>query len=144
MSSIARTVAVGVALVVGAGSGVGVCPAAAAAQIVSVVRSPGTTQRPPVVAAPVDTSSAPVRHPTTQLTDLTAWVDSAVIVYRGTADSVEVKPTPAPKHADSVRHVAPTHHRTPVRPSSNNIAIGPYHASSLKGPVELRGAGIVQ
>jgi hypothetical protein len=95
MSSIVRVVAVGIAL----------CPLTAAAQIASIVRPPGARAAPRAAAAPVDTSSAQARHPTTQLTNLTAWVDSAVTANDRPSDSVAATTdtTPAP-------HVAPAHH----------------------------------
>lgn len=84
MPSIARMVVVVIALV---------CPAVAGAQIASVVRPPGQ-RRAPVKAEPYDTSTAEVRHPTTQLTALTAWVDSAVAANEGAADVPGALPAP--------------------------------------------------
>jgi hypothetical protein len=89
MSSLARVVAVGMAL----------CPLTVAAQIASIVRPPAA--RGAARAAPVstDTSSEQTRHPTTQLTSLTAWVDSAVAANQGPNDSATVTDTAAAPHA---------------------------------------------
>jgi sortase A len=104
----ARMAAVGVALV-GTVGAAHVCPSTAAAQIASVVRPPSSRNARP--ATPLDTSTAQVNHPTTQLTGLTAWVDSAVLANARVSDSARADTaaaphagpgTLAPKHAASV------------------------------------------
>lgn len=89
MSSIARMVVVVIAMALA-------CPTGAGAQIASIVRPPGGKRAPAAQPTPYDTSTAQVRHPTTQLTNLTTWVDSAVVANEGTTDVVPAgAPAPA-------------------------------------------------
>jgi LPXTG-site transpeptidase (sortase) family protein len=113
MSSIARMTAV-----VLVASWAGAFPASAAAQIASVVRPPTVARAPRVVAPPSDT--AQVRHPTTQLTGLTAWVDSAVTANdSGTASGVGRRESGV---GTSVPNAAPARHVTAVRSASSTSA----------------------
>lgn len=52
-------------------------PATVQAQFAGVTPPPARRAAAPAPVAAVDTTHAVARHPTTQLTDLTAWVDSA-------------------------------------------------------------------
>jgi hypothetical protein len=86
---------VGLAVATGIAVGVWLTPTAGA-QIASVVRPPSAPRTVASRPAAYDTSTAQVRHPTTQLTGLTAWVDSAVAANESTSDVVA--PTPAAGH----------------------------------------------
>ena len=142
MSSIARMTAV-----VLVASWAGAFRTTAAAQIASVVRPPTVARAPRVVAPLSDT--AQVRHPTTQLTDLTAWVDSAVTAQSGTASGVGSRESGV---GNAAPNAAPVRHATsasPVRGASarfQNGARAPDTASLLPaivlvGVVAL-GAGV--
>src|SRR5271163_979642 len=89
MSSIARMVGVG-----GAWAMIWLGPVVAGAQIASVVPPPGA-RRAHARPAAYDTAPAQTRHPTTQLTGLTAWVDSAVTANESTRDVPAAPSAPA-------------------------------------------------
>jgi hypothetical protein len=129
MSNIARIVLVVIALVCPPL----VCPADAGAQIASVVRPPGQ-RHVPVKAEPYDTGTVQVRHPTTQLTDLTAWVDSAVVANQGAGDTSNAAPATA---SPTKTEVAPR--GAAARPASavrfHNGASAPDTASLLPAMV---------
>jgi hypothetical protein len=119
-------------------------------QIVSVVRPP------PRVAAhrtSADSAVVLVVHPTTQLTDLTIWVDSAVTANRLAFDRDHEAPSVAP--AGSVRPAAPAGRRAALAPSGRSAAWsgprdprGPDPAGGSRvlaeRDVELRRVEIVQ
>jgi hypothetical protein len=134
---------VGVAVVTGFAVGVSLGPTVAEAQIASVVRPPPGPRTAVARPAPYDTSTAQARHPTTQLTALTAWVDSAVAANESTSDVV----TPVPKAVDPparAAHASPTVRTTSV--TFHNGAPAPDTASplptiALAGLVTL-GAGL--
>jgi hypothetical protein len=104
MSSIVRVVALAVTL----------CPLTAGAQIAAIVRPPAARGAARAAPAPVDTTtSEQARHPTTQLTNLTAWVDSAVTANAHAADSVPAADTTRPAHVTPPAHHAAHAMRAP-------------------------------
>jgi hypothetical protein len=104
-------------------------PVVAGAQIASVVPPPGA-RRAPARPAAYDTAPAQTRHPTTQLTGLTAWVDSAVAANASTRD-VPAAPSAAPP--DAGRIATSRLASAPVAASSRfyDGAIAPDTASPL-------------
>jgi len=87
------------------------------AQIVSVVRPP---PRAAVHRTSADSAVVLVVHPTTQLTDLTIWVDSAVAANRLEFDRADPAPTAAPRGSD---RPAPAAGR-PAAPAPGRSAVG--------------------
>jgi hypothetical protein len=149
MASIARSfvpiVALGVAL---SGLVAASLPSRAEGQIASVVRPPNSKRAPVARPAPYDTGSAQTRHPTTQLTSLTAWVDSAVVANEAKPD---VAPASAPARSakpgttgDGAAPAAPVRHASAAR--FHNGASAPDTASLLPaialGGLLTLGAGL--
>lgn len=136
---------VGLAVATGLAVGVWLSPTAGA-QIASVVRPPSGPRTAASRPAPYDTSTAQVRHPTTQLTGLTAWVDSAVAANESTTDVAPVAaptpkatdPRPRDTHASSVAPTASVRFRD-GGPAPDTAS--PLPTIALVGVVTL-GAGL--
>jgi len=128
----------------------------ARAQIVTVVRAPAriAARRPSA-----DTALVQVVHPTTQLTELSLWVDSAAAVDRLEFERAHAaSPPPAPpahrltppagqRRAPAAGPAGRSADRLGGVPSAAGLALvirPPPRASSESGDVELRRAEIVQ